>query len=207
MSQFATNRWPVAMQTYSSRDPPHVACHQPNRIPMAGLKDKRSYIGKNCLDLWERKGCRVLDEALGRNAGPADSGASEGRSNDEGHRCRVGQEALGARSHLVGGMSETLSMVRPHPDRVRTSALGFWLARSAIACVAGKQLLIVNDFSLEPRWLAPALEPVLPMTLKEHQAVQASQPSLMEPITLPIAASQKFPSATRFTASGLPGTN
>ena len=50
-------------------------------------------------------------------------------------------------------------MVRPpHPDRVRTSDLGFWLAQGAIACVAGLQLLVVNDFSLGPRWLAPTLE-------------------------------------------------
>ena len=50
-------------------------------------------------------------------------------------------------------------MVRPpHPECVRTSALDFWLARSATACVAGLQWLVVNDFSLGPRWLAPTLE-------------------------------------------------
>lgn len=49
----------------------------------------------------------------------------------------------------------------PHPDRVRTSRLDFWLARGAIACVAGLQLLVVNDLSLGPRWLAPALEVAL----------------------------------------------
>ena len=37
-----------------------------------------------------------------------------------------------------------------HPDCIRTSALDFWLARSAIAWVAGLQLLVVNDFSLGP---------------------------------------------------------
>ncbi|KQS71486.1 hypothetical protein ASG32_29030 [Methylobacterium sp. Leaf361] len=58
----------------------------------------------------------------------------------------------------------------PHPDRVRTSALDFWLARSAIACVAGLQLLVVNDFSLGPRWLAPALELALLVPLSAATA-------------------------------------
>lgn len=42
-----------------------------------------------------------------------------------------------------------------HPDRIRTSSLDFWLARGAIACVAGLQLLVVNNLSLGPRWLTP----------------------------------------------------
>ncbi len=58
----------------------------------------------------------------------------------------------------------------PHPDRVRTSALDFWLARSAIACVAGLQLLVVNDFSLGPRWLAPTLELALLVPLSAATA-------------------------------------
>jgi len=49
----------------------------------------------------------------------------------------------------------------PHPDRVRTSRLDFGLARGAIACVASLRLLVVNDLSLGPRWLAPALEVAL----------------------------------------------
>lgn len=50
-------------------------------------------------------------------------------------------------------------MVRPlHPDRVRTSALDFWFARSAIACVAGLQMIIENDCSLGTRWHNPTLE-------------------------------------------------
>lgn len=48
--------------------------------------------------------------------------------------------------------------VTMHPDRIRTNSLDFWLARGAIACVVGLQLLVVNDLSLGPRWLAPALE-------------------------------------------------
>lgn len=44
--------------------------------------------------------------------------------------------------------------VRP----LRARALDFWLARGAVALVAGLQLLVVNDLSLGPRWLAPALE-------------------------------------------------
>ena len=37
-------------------------------------------------------------------------------------------------------------------------AFDFWLARGAIALVAGLQLLVVNDLTLGPRWLAPAVE-------------------------------------------------
>ena len=34
----------------------------------------------------------------------------------------------------------------------------FWLARGAVALVAGLQFFMINDFSLGPRWLAPLLE-------------------------------------------------
>ena len=34
----------------------------------------------------------------------------------------------------------------------------FWLARGAVALVAGLQFFMVNDFSFGPRWLAPLLE-------------------------------------------------
>lgn len=36
--------------------------------------------------------------------------------------------------------------------------LDFWLARGAVLVVVALQLLIVNDLSVGPRWLAPALE-------------------------------------------------
>lgn len=37
-------------------------------------------------------------------------------------------------------------------------ALDFWLARGAIALVAGLQFLVVNDLTVGPRWFAPAME-------------------------------------------------
>ena len=37
----------------------------------------------------------------------------------------------------------------------------FWLARGSVALVAALQLFVVNDFSVGPKWLAPALEILL----------------------------------------------
>ena len=34
----------------------------------------------------------------------------------------------------------------------------FWLARGAILVIVGLQLGLVNDLTVGPRWLAPALE-------------------------------------------------
>ena len=36
--------------------------------------------------------------------------------------------------------------------------IDFWLARSAILVIAGLQFAVVNDLSVGPRWLAPAVE-------------------------------------------------
>jgi hypothetical protein len=36
--------------------------------------------------------------------------------------------------------------------------IDFWLARSAILVIAGLQFAVVNDLSIGPRWLAPAVE-------------------------------------------------
>jgi hypothetical protein len=41
---------------------------------------------------------------------------------------------------------------------VHVHALDFWLARAAVACIAGLQMLLINDFTIGPRWLAPTLE-------------------------------------------------
>jgi len=57
-----------------------------------------------------------------------------------------------------------------HPNRVRTRSLDFWLARGAVVCIAGLQLLVVNDLSLGPRWLAPALELALLLPLSAATA-------------------------------------
>ncbi|MBX9793989.1 MAG: hypothetical protein K2Y02_06835 [Burkholderiaceae bacterium] len=46
-----------------------------------------------------------------------------------------------------------------HQVTLQTHALDFWLARGAVALIAGLQLLFVNDnLSFGPRWLAPAFE-------------------------------------------------
>lgn len=44
---------------------------------------------------------------------------------------------------------------------VVTHAHDFWLARGAVVVVAALQLLLVNDFSVGPRWLAPSVELLL----------------------------------------------
>ncbi|WP_414476285.1 hypothetical protein [Microvirga sp. M2] len=41
---------------------------------------------------------------------------------------------------------------------VHIQALDFWIARGAIVLVAGLQLLVINDLSVGPRWLAPGIE-------------------------------------------------
>src|SRR4051794_3245573 len=52
----------------------------------------------------------------------------------------------------------------------RATSLDFWLARGAIALVAVLQLLVVNDLSFGPRWLAPALELTLLIPLSAATA-------------------------------------
>lgn len=42
-----------------------------------------------------------------------------------------------------------------------THALDFWMARGAIIVVAVLQMLLVNDFSIGPHWLAPLVELLL----------------------------------------------
>ena len=46
-----------------------------------------------------------------------------------------------------------------HPYRFLTEkALDFWLARGAVLTIVILQIIIVNDLSVGPRWLAPVLE-------------------------------------------------
>lgn len=54
--------------------------------------------------------------------------------------------------------------------RVRTKSLDFWLARGAIALIAGLQLLVINDLSFGPHWLAPVLEIALLIPLSAATA-------------------------------------
>jgi hypothetical protein len=42
-----------------------------------------------------------------------------------------------------------------------THALDFWMARFSVVIVAVLQLLLVHDFSIGPRWLAPSVELLL----------------------------------------------
>ncbi len=44
---------------------------------------------------------------------------------------------------------------------LHTQAADFWMARGAILVIAMLQLLLVNDFALWSRWLAPAIELLL----------------------------------------------
>ena len=60
--------------------------------------------------------------------------------------------------------------MQPTIDGIRTRAVDFWLARGAIALIAGLQLLVVNDLSFGPRWLAPALEVALLIPLSAATA-------------------------------------
>ncbi len=49
--------------------------------------------------------------------------------------------------------------MRAHHATLETHALDFWLARGAIALIAGLQLLFVNpNLSIGPRWVAPTFE-------------------------------------------------
>src|ERR1700712_4552249 len=60
--------------------------------------------------------------------------------------------------------------MQPAPEGIRTKSVDFWLARGAIALIAGLQLLVVNDLSFGPRWLAPALEIALLIPLSAATA-------------------------------------
>lgn len=51
-------------------------------------------------------------------------------------------------------MSEKLKAIHTH-------ALDFWFARSSVAVVAALQLLIINQLTVGPQWLAPTLEVAL----------------------------------------------
>lgn len=48
-----------------------------------------------------------------------------------------------------------------HHHVLHTQAADFWMARCAIFVIAVLQLLLVNDFALWSRWLAPAVELLL----------------------------------------------
>src|SRR5690349_15179418 len=43
-------------------------------------------------------------------------------------------------------------------SRLGARPVDFWLARGSVLAIVALQLLVVNDLSLGPRWLAPSLE-------------------------------------------------
>lgn len=51
--------------------------------------------------------------------------------------------------------------MRDHHVVIHHRALDFWLARGAVLVIICLQLLVINDLSFGPRWLAPALEAAL----------------------------------------------
>lgn len=74
--------------------------------------------------------------------------------------------------------SNTVSQIShrtPH-----THAFDFWMARGSVVVVVALQLLLVNDFSIGPRWLAPAVELLLLIPLSfatawvQNQAKEAT---------------------------------
>src|SRR4051812_35154870 len=48
---------------------------------------------------------------------------------------------------------------------VHPHAFDIWPARVAVAVIAALQLLLINDFAIGPRWLAPVLELALLLPL------------------------------------------
>jgi hypothetical protein len=60
-----------------------------------------------------------------------------------------------SREHVTIRMTPPQSHHRKH---LGARPLDFWLARSAILVIAALQIALVNDLSVGPRWLAPAIE-------------------------------------------------
>ncbi|MDQ0469066.1 hypothetical protein [Labrys wisconsinensis] len=58
---------------------------------------------------------------------------------------------------------------------IHSQALDFWLARGAVLAIVCLQLLVINDLSFGPRWLAPALELALLVPLSVATAWTQAQ--------------------------------
>ncbi|HET7384919.1 MAG TPA: hypothetical protein VFJ59_20350 [Pseudolabrys sp.] len=77
-------------------------------------------------------------------------------------------------------------MPRPH-KQLTDQAVDFWLARGAVFVIVGLQIGIVNDLTIGPRWLAPALELALLIPLSIATAWtqrRARKASTKEQVTL-----------------------
>jgi len=65
--------------------------------------------------------------------------------------------------------------MRDHHIVIHHRALDFWLARGAVLVIICLQLLVINDLSFGPRWLAPVLEAALLVPLSVATAWTQSE--------------------------------
>jgi hypothetical protein len=71
-------------------------------------------------------------------------------------------------------------------DAALQRAIDFWLARLAVVAVVALQLTVINDLSLGPRWLAPAIEIALLVPLSAATAWTLNKSKSSEPHVLPV---------------------
>jgi hypothetical protein len=84
-------------------------------------------------------------------------------------------------------LAGTLTPMTNSPHPLDAKPFDFWLARAAILVIVALQLGLVNDLTVGPRWLAPALELALLIPLsvatawtqKAARNVTSSQPHLL----------------------------
>ena len=65
--------------------------------------------------------------------------------------------------------------MRDHHIAIHHRALDFWMARGAVLVIICLQLLVINDLSFGPRWLAPVLEAALLVPLSVATAWTQSE--------------------------------
>jgi hypothetical protein len=76
-------------------------------------------------------------------------------------------------------LAGTLTPMTNSPHPLDAKPFDFWLARAAILVIVVLQLGLVNDLTVGPRWLAPALELGLLIPLPTSSA---NSFALMEPV-------------------------
>ena len=83
-------------------------------------------------------------------------------------------------------------------------ALDFWLARGAVLTIVCLQLLVINDISFGPRWLAPTLEVVLlvPLSIATAWTQSAVRDAVADHHWQAVA---RFRGLIRWAALGLTG--
>src|SRR5256885_11628145 len=67
--------------------------------------------------------------------------------------------------------------MRHHHAVIHYRALDFWMARAAVLVIICLQLLVINNLSFGPRWLAPAIEAALlvPLSIATAWTQMATQ--------------------------------